>query len=163
MCATLNGIGSRRRAPRLRAWPVLAALAAGVAAPASLQAQSIQDLFRSVEQGGGWVGIPVVAGKGSISTPAVPTMGMTVSGCVQVWGGHTGTWDIEARDVMGTGRLAVSTAPGESVPFTYTSGMQSQLQVDVAWSEPRDTTLLLWVGLQRPGTTREEACEPKVG
>ena len=144
-------------------WAATAALVA-LTLGGPVQAQSLEDLRRSVEQGGGWVGIPVVAGKGSVSTRAVPTMGITLSGCVQIWGGHTGTWDIEARDVLGNGRLAVTAASaGESVPFTYTAGMQSRLEVAITWSEPRDTTLLLWVGLKRPGTSQEEACEPKTG
>jgi len=140
----------------------LGVLAAG--RPAAVHAQSIEELRRSVEEGGGWVGIPIVAGTGSVSTPTVPTMGITLKGCVQIWGGHSGTWNIEARDMIGEGRLAVDTArPGQSVPFTYTAGMRSQLTVDVAWSEPRDTTLLLWVGLERSGSSSRDACKPTTG
>jgi hypothetical protein len=144
---------------------VLAALLGALFAvrPAGVEAQTLEDLARSVEQGGGWVGIPIVAGEGSVSTPTVPTMGITLNGCVQVWGGHSGTWDIEARDLINQGRLAVKAAPGQSVPFTYTAGMRSQLTVDVAWSERRDTTLLLWVGLERPGSSAPDACKPTEG
>jgi len=81
---------------------------------------------------------------------------------MQVWGGHSGSWDIRAQDVMGPGKFDVSILPGEPTPFAYQAGPQSRLQVDVRWSEPRDTTLLLWVGLETPMLHRNP-CEPVYG
>lgn len=128
--------------------------------PTTVSAQSVKDLLASMEQGGGWVSVPISNGTGHVSTMTVPTVGVTVAGCVQVWRGHSGRWDIEARDALGSGRLAMSAEAGEPVPFTYTAGMRSQLEIDFAWSEPRDTTLYLWVGLARPNQDPEETCEP---
>jgi hypothetical protein len=39
----------------------------------------------------------------------------------------------------------------------------AQLDVKVRWSEPRDTTLLVWVGLDRPGRPKGDSCEPVYG
>ena len=88
---------------------------------------------------------------------------MTVSGCLRVWEGHSGSWRIAARDNLGPGRLEVETDPGEAYPFSYTAGLRSQLDVAFRWSEQRDTTLLLWIGLEGPGRRGEEACRPSVG
>ncbi|MDZ7778757.1 MAG: hypothetical protein U5R14_02325 [Gemmatimonadota bacterium] len=128
--------------------------------PAPGAAQTVQDLLASVERGGGWVSVPIRSGTGHVSTVTVPTVGVTVAGCVHVWRGHSGRWDIDARDALGPGRLEVSADAGESVPFTYTAGMRSKLEIDFKWSEPRDTTLYLWVGLARPKQDPEETCEP---
>lgn len=132
-------------------------------APAAAAGQTVGDLLASVQNGGGWVSVPIQNGVGHVSTAAVPTMGVRLSGCVHVWGGHSGRWDIEANDALGSGRLAMSAGPGESVPFTYTAGMRSKLEIDFAWSEPRDTTLFLWVGLARPNEAPEDTCEPDQG
>ena len=131
-----------------------------LAAPHVASAQSIADLIASVQRGGGWVSVPIEDGDGRISTAALPTVGMTVAGCVQVWRGHTGEWTFRARDTLGEGQLDFEADPGESVPFRYTSGMRSRLEVDVTWSEPRDTTLFLWVGLSRPDQDAAATCEP---
>lgn len=141
----------------------LLTLAPGAVAPEPASAQSVSDLLASVQRGGGWVSVPIRAGTGKVSTATIPTMGLTVAGCVQVWNGHTGEWDIEARDAISDGSLAVSARPGESVPFSYTAGMRSQIDIDIAWSEPRDTTLFLWVGLARPNQPPEATCEPQDG
>ncbi|MEX2473429.1 MAG: hypothetical protein WEA34_14665 [Gemmatimonadota bacterium] len=131
--------------------------------PTAASGQTVGDLLASVQNGGGWVSVPIQNGIGHVSTAAVPTMGVRLSGCVHVWGGHSGRWDIDANDALGTGRLTMSAGPGESVPFTYAAGMRSKLEIDFAWSEPRDTTLFLWVGLARPNEAPEDTCEPDAG
>jgi hypothetical protein len=128
--------------------------------PTPLAAQGLADLLTSIQQGGGWVAIPVKGGEGVLETPAVPTGGFTISGCMQVWPGHSGTWTIEARDPIGGGSLDVDTRGGQSVPFSYVTGPLARLQVDVRWSEPRDTTLLVWVGLDRPSAPDHDSCQP---
>ena len=130
--------------------------------PASAEAQSLLDLLWGIQQGGGWVRIPVERGEGSLRTTSLPVGGLNLAGCMQVWGGHTGNWDIRARDLRGRGELDASLQPGEPSSFAYRTGSWSQLQVDVRWSEPRDTTLLLWVGLETP-MLRRDPCEPVYG
>ncbi len=93
----------------------------------------------------------------------MPTGGLTLSGCLQVYAGISGRWELEARDVLGEGHLEASVAGGESVPFTYRTGARGQLQVDARWSEPRDTTLLLWVGLGAAGASGRDPCQPVYG
>lgn len=127
------------------------------------QGQTVADLLASVQRGGGWVSVPITNGTGHVSTATVPTVGVTLSGCVRVWSGHSGSWAIEARDALGPGSLSMNAGPGESQPFRYTAGMRSKLEIDFAWSEPRDTTLFLWVGLARPNQAPEETCEPAEG
>jgi hypothetical protein len=127
--------------------------------PASAEAQDLMELLWGIQQGGGWVRIPVEQGEGSIRTVALPVGGLRLTGCTQVWGGHSGSWDIHARDLRGDGTIDVSLQPGEPMIFAYQAGTQSQLQVDVRWSEPRDTTLLLWIGVETPLLPRDP-CEP---
>ena len=131
--------------------------------PATVRAQQGGGLLESIQRGGGWVAIPVTAGSGSIRTDTVPTLGLTLAGCVQVWPGHSGEWTIEARDPVNDGRIDATAVPGEGVPFSYRTGLRSLLDVEVRWSEPRDTTLLLWVGLAGMGRTEREACTPAYG
>ena len=136
-----------------------ASLCALGARPAPAQSQSLMELLRSIQQGGGWVSIPVAQGEGAFRTVPLPVGGLNLTGCVQVWPGHSGSWDIRARDLVGEGELDVSLRPGEAAPFAYEAGPQSQLEVSVRWSEPRDTTFLLWVGLEAPRLERDP-CEP---
>ena len=139
---------------------LLASFAGHAMAPSGAAAQSVADLMASVQRGGGWVSVPIENGTGHVSTATIPTMGLTVAGCVLVWGGHTGRWDIQARDALGSGTLRMEAGAGESVPFTYTAGMRSQLEVVLSWSEARDTTLFLWIGVARPNQDPEATCEP---
>lgn len=161
--------GSRRNAPHDVPTMRISTLTAGFILaltsllPSPAGAQSVRDLLASVQRGGGWVSVPIEDGVGKLSTATLPTAGLTVAGCVQVWEGHSGEWQIEARDRLGDGRLEMSAAPGESVPFSYTAGLRSQLEVDFAWSEPRDTTLFLWVGLARPNQAASATCQPVDG
>lgn len=131
--------------------------------PVGLEAQSVLDLLRGIQQGGGWVSIAVHQGKGTLETRPVPTGGLTLSGCIQVYAGLSGRWDLEARDVLGEGHLEASVTGGEPVPFTYRTGARGQLRVDARWSEPRDTTLLVWVGLGANNGSGRDPCEPVYG
>jgi hypothetical protein len=128
--------------------------------PATARAQPLDDVMAAIRNGGGWVSIPIVAGSGSTRTLPLPTMGLTLTGCVRVWDGHSGRWEIHARDIVADTSLTVRSAPGEGVPFSHTFGFRSQLEVDFVWSEPRDTTLFLWVGLKGAEDDRD-ACVPK--
>jgi hypothetical protein len=143
----------------MRPTHVLLALFLLGSGPASVEAQDLLDLLSSIQEGGGWVRIPVEQGEGSLRTALLPVGGLSLTGCAQVWGGHSGSWNIRARDIIGGGELDVSLQPGQPRPFAYQPGMQSRLQVNVRWSERRDTTLLLWVGLETP-MLRRDPCEP---
>jgi len=132
------------------------------AAPAAAAGQSILDLLQSIRDGGGWVYIDVEGGRGTWVSSALPTLELTLSGCMQVYAGHSGRWDIRARDTLGDGRLETNVAGGERVPFHYRTGRRAQLSVEARWSEPRDTTLVVWVGLETPGRQRD-VCEPVYG
>jgi hypothetical protein len=131
-----------------------------VAAPAGARAQPLDDVMSAIRNGGGWVSVPIVGGRGAAHTLPVPTMGITLTGCVRVWDGHSGRWEIHARETVADTTLVVRSAPGEGVPFSHTFGLRSQVDVDIVWSEPRDTTLFLWVGLKGQDDERD-ACVPK--
>ena len=107
------------------------------------------------------MGIPVEDGRGSLQTSVLPTVGMRIAGCVQVWTGNSGTWEIRARDTQGDGMIELIGEGGDSQRFEYTTGLTAQLDVDVQWSEPRDTTLLVWVGLEGAARRGSAACEPR--
>ncbi|MDA0311160.1 MAG: hypothetical protein O2992_03470 [Gemmatimonadetes bacterium] len=141
--------------------PLLVVLLLG-GAPGPASGQSVVELLQSVRQGGGWVRIPIEGGQGMLLTSAIPTLGLTLVGCMQVYPGHSGRWDITARDPLGDGLLEASVPGGEPVTFRYQTGQRAQLSVDVRWSEPRDTTLLLWVGLETPGQ-EGDSCAPVFG
>lgn len=141
---------------------LLAALALlALAAPAA-RAQTLQDLVSTIRAGGGWVSIPIEEGEGRLVTRAVPTGGMTLEGCVQVWPGHSGRWEIDATDTRRDETLELRARAGEPMPFSYTTGMTAQLEVAVRWSEPRDTTLMVWIGLEGLSSREPErdACRP---
>lgn len=129
--------------------------------PDPLEAQAPAELIRTIRAGGGWVAIPVSAGRASLSTDTVPTLGLTLTGCFTVWEGHSGEWTFQARDGVNGERLDAVATPGEGVPFTVETGMQSHLDLQVRWSEPRDTVLQVWVGLEVP--QRPDACTPVYG
>lgn len=131
--------------------------------PTRIAAQSMMDLLQALLDGGAWVAIPIEDGAGSLSSEALPTLGMTLRGCAQVYGGHSGRWAIQARDSLGRGRLDVDVEPGEPVEFSYTTGPVSRLTVEARWSESRDTTLLVWIGLETRNPRRPDACVPVYG
>ena len=107
--------------------------------------------------------IPIEGGVGSVSTGTPPTLGMTLRGCGQVYGAQTGRWVIQARDSLGEGRMEVEVEPGEPVEFSYTTGTMSRMTVEAHWSEARDTTLLVWIGLETRNPRRPDACVPVYG
>lgn len=135
------------------------ALAALLTVPAAAQAQNPMQLLRSIQQGGGWVSVPITEGLGEIATDTVPTFGLSVKGCLTVWPGHSGRWTLKAEDPLNAQRLDAETAPGQGVPFSYASGPRSALDVQIRWSEPRDTTLMVWVGVDT-GNPDRDACQP---
>ncbi len=104
--------------------------------------------------------MPIEAGRGEFRSAVLPTMGLTLNGCVAVWEGQSGNWQISARDELGGDRLEATVAPGDPVLFSYSPGPRSQLSVDFRWSESRDTTLYLWVGIDLPERRGAAACVP---
>ncbi len=137
---------------------VLLLCALAMRAPA-LEGQSVLDLLQSIQQGGGWVTIPIRAGVGEVRTGALPSLGLSLAGCMRVWHGHSGRWLIEARDLLGDGRLSADVRADEPVPFSYAPAGRTQLEARFRWSEPRDTTLVLWVGLAA-GPPSRDVCAP---
>jgi hypothetical protein len=144
------------------------ALAAAVsllafAVPAGAEGQTLVDLLAALRQGGGWIDVPIRGGKGSRLTPILPTAGLDVAGCFRVWGGHSGLWDFDVRDTQGAARLQKLTLPDQPVTFRHATGRVAQLDLQVRWSEPRDTTLILWVGLRTSSPGARDPCEPIYG
>jgi hypothetical protein len=128
----------------------------------ALSAQEASDVLAGLRNGGGWVSVPIANGVGTVSTARMPTVGMTLTGCLNVWPGHSGAFEIRAHDQIADSSLVVQALPGVGVPFSHTFGRQAQIDFDFRWSEPRDTTLLLWVGLAI-GKSPQDACEPVYG
>jgi hypothetical protein len=135
--------------------------AIALAAPQPSGAQKVADVMTGIRDGGGWIGVPIEAGHGTFSTVTLPTAGMTLKGCVTVWYGHSGRWEIEARERIADDVLRIAAEPGIGVPFSHEFGMRAQIDFDFRWSEARDTTLMLWVGLDLMGRDDGEACEPR--
>lgn len=131
-----------------------------VLGPRPALAQGMQQLLGAIRSGGGWVSVPIEAGRGEFRSGVLPTMGLTLNGCVAVWEGQSGSWQITARDELGGDRLEATVAPGDPVLFSYAPGPRSQLAVDFRWSESRDTTLYLWVGIDMPERRGAAACVP---
>ncbi len=136
------------------------ALAALCALPTGALAQTPLDLLRSVRQGGGWLSIPVTEGTATLRTDTIPTLGLAVDGCLTVWPGHSGTWSLAAHDPINDQTLEAVARPGEGVRFSYRTGARSALGVDVRWSEPRDTVLQVWVGVDT-GDPDRDVCTPR--
>lgn len=130
--------------------------------PVAGSAQSPLELLRSIRQGGAWISIPVTGGEGRLTTDTVTTLGVRLDGCLTVWGGHSGSWTLDARDPVNGERLDAVALPGQGVRFNYQTGPRSQVDVRVRWTEPRDTVLLVWVGLERENSPRD-ACTPVYG
>lgn len=139
----------------------LTMVATGLSLPARAEGQAIADLLAGIRDGGAWVGIPIQQGRGAISSTALPTAGLTLAGCLHVWPGHSGLWEIRAHDQVTDRTVELNVSPGVGAPFAHAFGMRAQVDLDFRWSEPRDTTLILWVGLELGGEASEEACEPR--
>ena len=135
------------------------ALALLAALPLGARGQTILDVLEAIRIGGGWVRIPIEEGRGELTTLTVPSGGRTLDGCMEIWPGHSGTWRLRVSDAFGNGELEAEARPAQDIPFTYEPGPMARLAVDVEWSEPRDTTLLVWVGLAMADRPRDP-CEP---
>jgi hypothetical protein len=142
---------------------LLLSFVASGARPDVLRAQSLLDLLRSIERGGGWVTIPIEKGKGTLVSDPLPTGGLTLSGCLQVYAGTSGRWELRAKDTLGEGHLEATVGGGETVPFRYRTGSRAQIRVEARWSEPRDTTLFVWVGLETARRDGRDPCTPVYG
>ena len=142
-----------RKSAWLRTLAVSALTAVLPLAPGShsLQAQVSPEILQVLQQGGAWVALPIEDGVGSFQSQPVPTLGIQLQGHLQIWEEHTGSWHVVMRDLARADdpvileRLMV---PGERVEFDYQTGMLGQIQIDVRWSEARDTTLRVWVGTE---------------
>ena len=88
-------------------------------------------------------------------------MALGITGCVNVWHGHSGSWQIEAHEKVRGSVLRIEAQPGLGVSFEHDFGMQAQVDVKFSWSEARDTTLMLWVGVALAGANNESLCQPK--
>ena len=127
----------------------------------SAKAQSLTDVTSSIRDGGGWVAIDIEGGAGSYRSQSLPTLNLKLNGCVTVWDQLSGSWEIEATETVTGTKLLLSAEPGVGVAFTHQFGEQSQVDVSFRWSEPRDTTLLLWVGLTINPDGVDAVCEPR--
>jgi hypothetical protein len=137
---------------------VVAGLA--VARPVALDAQGLDGAMAAIRNGGGWVSVDITGGRGSAKTLILPTMGMTLNGCVRVHDAHSGRWRITAHETIGDATLVVNAVPGQGETFSHEFGLRSQIDVEFVWSEPRDTTLHLWVGLG-DAESDPDVCIPK--
>ncbi len=125
-------------------------------------------LLKAIGDGGSWINLPVEKGRASLVSPVMPLAGLAVNGCLHVWTGHTGKWTVRAKDALGDQTLDVVAEPGKPVRFDYKAGLRAQLDLSIEWSEPRDTTLFMWVGLgpakkEEGGEDKEEGrdiCRP---
>lgn len=151
---------TRLPSARMRTLLLLFAMST-LALPARGDAQVVPEVMAGLREGGGWVSIPIEDGHGTFRTATLPTAGMTLKGCMNVWHGHTGTWTVEAHERLQDEVLTLDAEPGIGVPFQHEFGMRAQIDFDFRWSEPRDTTLMLWVGVDFFGEGGDEACEPR--
>lgn len=136
---------------------VIACLATTVRA----EGQVVSEVMSGIQNGGGWVEVPIQNGLGSMSTMTLPTIGLTLAGCITVWPGHSGSWVLGAHDRVSDATLELTAEPGVGELFSHTFGLQAQIDFDFRWSEARDTTLLMWVGLNRGGEGEDQSCEPR--
>ncbi len=117
------------------------------AGPSPGEAQLAQ-ILEALSKGETWVNLPVKEGRGLWTTPSVPAFGLRFEGCARIWEKHSGTWKITATDLVGGEEVRLEGGPGAERRFSYEGGAVAKLQVQVEWSEPRDTTLFLWIGLK---------------
>ena len=127
----------------------------------SAEAQSLTDVTTSIRDGGGWVAMAIEGGEGAYSSVRLPTLNLKLNGCGTVWDELSGSWEIEATETVTGTKLLLSAEPGVGVPFSHQFGVQAQVDVSFRWSEPRDTTLLLWVGLTINPDGVDAVCEPR--
>jgi hypothetical protein len=145
----------------MRALFVGSLLVSLVAFPMSGNAQTVSEVMAGLRNGGGWVAIPIAGGEGTVRSMTMPTAGLSLSGCINVWPGHSGQWEIRAHDRVADKTTELDATPGVGVPFSHDFGLTAQVDFRFHWSEARDTTLMMWVGLGNGGEGSEDACEPK--
>lgn len=162
MMSALNAHAVKERRARGRNLLLIALLLGAWSYPTATSAQSAAEVLAGIRNAGGWVALPIVSGVGTSTSNLLPAMGMTLEGCAHVWPGHSGTFEIRAHDTVADTTLLFTAEPGEGVPFRHTFGSQAKVDFQVTWSEPRDTTLMVWVGLAI-GKSVEESCQPKYG
>ncbi len=138
----------------------LAAAAWALAVAPGLADAQLARLLQTLRDGGGWARFAVEGGRGGYRSSPVPVAGLSLSGCFQVVQPRTGAWTITARDMLGDGKIEATVAAGEPVRFSYEAGFRTRLDVVVEWSEPRDTTLVLWVGLDTLADEDRDSCRP---
>lgn len=130
------------------------------AAPAEAQ---VLELLRAINNGGSWIKLEVEEGRAEYRSPLFPVAGMAVNGCVKIWDGNQGSWTLRAKDLLGDDELEVTTDSDKPVRFDYKGGLQAQLDLQVEWSEPGDTTLYLWIGVSfqdKQDDEERDICEP---
>lgn len=132
--------------------------------PVPAEGQILQ-LLKAVGNGGSWINLPVKKGRASLRSPVLPLAGLSINGCLHVWRRHSGSWTIRATDSVGGQELEAELEPGTPSKFDYKAGFQAKLEVEVEWSEPRDTTLFMWVGVERARKKRKkdderDICQP---
>ena len=158
---SLGNSSERKRHRRVSpAVGMAALLAVAPLFPAPGADAQVAQLMRAIADGGSWINLPVRKGKASLRSPAFPLAGLAVNGCLLVWRGHSGEWTVRARDTLGDKELDVVALPGQPVKFDYKAGFKAQLDLEVEWTEPRDTTLFMWVGLS-PGRKKQQQSEGK--
>ena len=148
--------------------PVALAALACLAPTAGAEAQVLQAM-KALSEGGSWINLPVRNGRAAIRGPVVPLAGLAVDVCLVVWRRHSGEWTVHAKDERGGQTIDTVALPGEPVRFAYKAGFTARFSVDVEWSEPRDTTLFVWVGASRARgrgddgpDDDEDICTPRV-
>ena len=142
------------RRPVLRAplaIAILLAVAPIMPASASLRAQVSPEMLQVLQQGGAWVELAIENGVGAFQSTPVPTLGIQLRGHLRISEENTGSWHVVMRDLARDEDLVILErlmVPGVPVDFDYQTGMLGQIQIDVRWSEARDTTLRVWVGTE---------------
>lgn len=127
--------------------------------PTPAQGQ-VDKIFQILQDGGTWLNLQIEDGRHTYESPVMPLLGLNVEGCFRVWHKHSGTWHAQVADSFGD-TLEVTVEPDEPVEFSFNANMRSQINVEITWSEPRDTTFYAWVGLTPKGVTPDrDLCEP---
>ena len=117
--------------------------------PATAAEAQVLDAMKALSEGGSWLNLPVQDGKAALRGPLLPLAGLAIDGCFVVWRRHSGEWTVHARDERSGQAIDTVAMPGAPVRFAYKAGFTARFSVEVEWSEPRDTTLFLWVGASR--------------
>jgi len=117
--------------------------------PVTAAEAQLLETMKALSEGGSWLNLPVRSGKAALRGPLVPLGGLAINGCFVVWRRHSGEWTVHAKDERSGQAIDTVAIPGAPVRFAYKAGFTARFSVDVEWSEPRDTTLFIWVGASR--------------